>query len=129
MEVINKKIRIPWGYGSSFQYKFVDGKLTGMKTHDYHNLLHHILPIAVRGTLTAGIRDLVYKLGALFHWLYSKEISKSKIKGMEEESVELMCKVEQHLPPSFFDSQPHQIVHVVKEVELAGPVSYRWMYF
>jgi hypothetical protein len=61
--------------------------------------------------------------------LCSKEISKSEIKDMEEESVEVMCKMEQHLPPSFFDSQPHQIVHVVKEVELAGLVSYRWMYF
>jgi hypothetical protein len=39
MDVITK-IRTPWGYGSSFQYKFVDGKSTGMKTHDYHNLLH-----------------------------------------------------------------------------------------
>jgi hypothetical protein len=128
MDVI-AKIRTPGGYGSSFQYKFVDGKLTGMKTHDYHKLLHHILPIAIWGTLIASIRDIVYRLGSLFRWLCSKEISESEIKNMEEEASELMCKMEQNLPPSFFDIQPHSVVHLVKEVELAGPTSYRWMYF
>jgi hypothetical protein len=56
-------IRTPTGYGSSLRYKFNDRKLVGFKTHDYHNILHNILPIAVRGTLTADIRDIVYRLG------------------------------------------------------------------
>jgi hypothetical protein len=124
-----KNLRTPRGYGSSFQYKFVDGKITGMKTHDYHNLLHHILPIAIRGTLTPDIRDIVYRLGKLFRWLCGKEIHESEIREMEEESTEIVCKMEQHLPPSFFDIMPHLIVHLVKEVELAGPVPYRWMYY
>jgi hypothetical protein len=55
-------IGTPTGYGSSLQYKFNDRKLVGFKTHDYHNMLHDILPIAVRGTLTAEIRDIVYRL-------------------------------------------------------------------
>jgi hypothetical protein len=37
--------------------------------------------------------------------------------------------MEQHLPPSFFDIMSHLIVHLVKEVELAGPISYKWMYY
>ena len=56
-------IRTPTGYGASFRYKFNNRKLVGFKTHDYHNLLHDILPIVVRGTLTPGIRDIVYRLG------------------------------------------------------------------
>jgi hypothetical protein len=58
-----KNIRTPRGYGSSFQYKFPDYKISGMKTHDYHNLLHHILPIAIRGLLMVGIRQIFYRLG------------------------------------------------------------------
>jgi hypothetical protein len=122
-------IRTPQGYGSSFQYKFIDGKINGMKTHDYHNVLHHILPVAVRGTLTVDIRDIIYRLGKLFRWLCAKEIQEAEIETMEKESAELMCKMEQHLLPSFFDIQPHLIVHLVKEVEFAGPVPYRWMYY
>jgi hypothetical protein len=37
--------------------------------------------------------------------------------------------MEQHMPPSFFDIQPHQIVHLPGEVALAGPIHYRWMYY
>ena len=56
-------IRTPTGYGSSLRYKFNNRKLVGFKTHDYHNLMHDILPIVVRGTFTVDIRDIVYRLG------------------------------------------------------------------
>jgi hypothetical protein len=72
-------IRTPTGYGSSLRYKFNDRKLVGFKTHDYHNLLHDILPIAVRGTLTADIKDIIYRLGKYtcaknlsFTWFYKR---------------------------------------------------------
>jgi hypothetical protein len=74
----------------------VDGKITGIKTHDYHNLLHHILPIAVRGTLTPDVWNIVYRLRKFFRWVCAKDIDVTKIKYMEEESAEFMCKMEQH---------------------------------
>jgi hypothetical protein len=55
-------IQTPTGYGSSLRYKFNDRKLVGFKTHDYHNLLHDILSIAVWGTLTSEVQDIVYQL-------------------------------------------------------------------
>lgn len=72
-------IRTPRGYGSSFQYKFLEYKTLGMKTHDYHNLLHHILPIAIRGLLMGEIRQIFYHLGGFFRWLCSTEIKESKV--------------------------------------------------
>jgi hypothetical protein len=63
---IMSSIRTPTGYGASLRYKFNDRKLVGFKTHDYYNLLHDILPIVVRGTLTAPIRSIVYRLGKFF---------------------------------------------------------------
>jgi hypothetical protein len=60
---IISNIQTPTGYGASFCYKFNNRKLVGFKTHDYHNLLHDILPIVVRGTLTPAIRDIVYRIG------------------------------------------------------------------
>jgi hypothetical protein len=32
------------------------------------------------------------------------------------------------LPTSFFDSQIHLISHLVEEVAIGGPISYRWMF-
>ena len=119
----------PTGYGSSFSSKFSDRKIVGMKTHDYHNLLHGLLPLAIRGTLTKEIHDIIYRLGSLFKWICSKEIRKIEIMDRKVEAAELLCLMELHLPPSIFDIQFHLIVHLVEEVELAGPVSARWMYF
>lgn len=122
-------IKTPTGYGSNFYNKFNKRKIIGMKTHDYHNLLHHILPIVVRGTLTEGIRDIVYRLGKIFRWLCQKEINICDISSKEEEAAEVLCLMEIHLPPTLYDIQFHLIFHLVQEVRLAGPVTARWMFF
>ena len=122
-------VKTPFGYGSSFQHKFNDRKIVGFKTHDYHNLLHDLFPIAVRGTLTEDIRKIIYKISSLFKWLCSKEIAKKDIWQKKIEAAELLCEIEMCLPLSLLDIQFHNIVHLVEEVELCGPVSVRWMYF
>jgi hypothetical protein len=122
-------IRTPRGYGSSFQYKFPEYKISGMKIHDYHNLLHHILPIAIRELLTGEIRQIFYRLGGFFRWLCNTEIKELEVQIMVDEASEIMCLMEQNLPPAFFDIQPHQIVHLPLEAGLVGPVHYRWMYY
>lgn len=33
------------------------------------------------------------------------------------------------VPPTFFDIQPHFVVHLVEDVELRGPIQARWLYF
>jgi len=121
--------RTPKNYRSSFEYKFVDNKITSMKTHDYHNLLHDLLPSAVRDALNKKLRSIVYRLGEVFRWICCKEIKNNEISGMKTMAAELMCNMERNLSPSFFDIQVHLIWHLVGEVELCGPVSTRWMYF
>jgi hypothetical protein len=39
-----------------------------------------------------------------------------------------LCKMEQVLPPDFFTSMVHLVVHLVRECKLGGLVQYRWMY-
>lgn len=122
-------IRTPTNYGASMAHKFKDDKIVGMKTHDWHNVLHDFLPIAIRGTLTPEIRMVVYKLSHFFKNLCAKEIREEDLLDLEVEASEVACYMEMHLPPSFFDIQPHLIIHLVREVRMAGPVHYRWMYF
>jgi len=54
-----------------------------MKTYDYHNLLHDLLPITVRNGLNHQLQSIVYRLGELFRWICCKEIKISKILGMK----------------------------------------------
>ncbi len=40
-----------------------------------------------------------------------------------------MCKLEKVLPPGAFDIQLHLVCHLVEEIEIAGTVHARWMYW
>jgi hypothetical protein len=107
-----KNIHAPTNYGSSLAYKIGDRKMSGFKTHDWHNILHDLLPVTICGTLTEGIREIVYRLSRLFKNLCTKKIRINDIPRLEQEVADVACFVEMNLPPSFFDIQPHHIVYL-----------------
>jgi hypothetical protein len=108
---VMKNVQTPTNYGSSLAYKIGDRRMGGFKSHDWHNVLHDLLPIAIPRTLTKGVRETVYKLSSLFRRLCAKEIWVADIPEMVEDAIEVACLMEMNLPPSFFDIQPHHIVH------------------
>ena len=58
-------IRTPTGYMHSLKGAFThDGKIIGLKSHDWHKLLQYILPISLKGCLTEPIRHCLYRLSA-----------------------------------------------------------------
>jgi hypothetical protein len=125
---IIKNVCAPSNYGSSLAYKIGDKQIGGFKTHDWHNVLHDLLPIAIHGTLTEGIREMVYRLSDLFK-LCAKQIQVDDIVILEREAAEVICLMKMNFPPSFFDIQPHHIVHLPTELLMAGPIRPCWMYF
>jgi Domain of unknown function (DUF4218) len=100
-----------------------------LKTHDYHQLLQHILPVAIIGMATEEVQDVVWSLGSLLRWVCLKEIHVEEIPRMRVLAAEVVCKLEKAFPPSFFDCQVHLLVHLVDEVGIAGPVHCQWMYW
>ena len=122
-------IKAPSNYGSSMAHKFKDKKVLGMKTHDWHNVLHNYLAVAIRGTLTADVRSAVYKVSNFFKNVCAREFRVDDLPQLELEGYEAACLLEMTMPPSFFDIQPHLMIHLVRDIYHAGPVQYRWMYF
>ncbi len=59
-------------YGANLQKDFGrddDHKWpTYLKTHDYHRLLQHILPVAIIGLASAEVQDALWSLGYLLRW-------------------------------------------------------------
>ena len=100
-----------------------------LKTHDYHRLLQHILPMAMIGMASKEVQDVVWSLGKLLRWVYLKKIYVEESPRMRVLAVEVVCKLELAFPPSFFDCQVHLLVHLVDPVAIAGPVHCRWMYW
>ncbi|MCO5560062.1 hypothetical protein L7F22_013668 [Adiantum nelumboides] len=134
VQTINKRsqlIRTPTGYGASCRNMFTldDKSLSSLKTHNWHNFLKHVLPLVIDGCTTQGVRNVIYRLGSLARWITSREIDKGLIPQKKRECIELFCLMEKELPTSFFDIQVHLLIHLVDEIELAGVVSARWMFW
>ncbi|CAM6082122.1 unnamed protein product [Calypogeia fissa] len=126
-------MRFPIGYGANLRKAFggVDSPLwpAYLKIHDFHHLLQHIIPVAIIGLGSDDLRDAIWSLGKLLRWVCQKEIKEEEIPAMEIFGVEVVCKLEKALPPSFFDGQVHFLLHLVREVAIAGPVHCRWMFW
>jgi hypothetical protein len=61
-------------------------------------------------------------------WLSSKEIHKEDIRYWKREIPQLMCQMQQYLPPIFFNAQEHYLTHQVEEIELCELVHTRSMW-
>ena len=61
--------------------------------------------------------------------MISKEIHKCEVPKWKKEIAETVCVFEKELPTSFMNLQVHLLIHLVDDIELAGVVSTRWMFY
>ncbi|KAL3688515.1 hypothetical protein R1sor_014824 [Riccia sorocarpa] len=114
-------IRFPTSFGSCLREAFEkDGAKwhAALKSHDYHILLQYVLPIVLQGLGSQDLRDAIYDLSALMRWVCSKTVRTTDIDEKELFAITTLCKLERTLPPDYFDSQIHVLVHLVREVSL-----------
>ncbi|XP_042465731.1 uncharacterized protein LOC122048202 [Zingiber officinale] len=125
-----KKIKVPDGYASNISrcVQMKPPKLSGLKSHDNHILMQQLLPVALRKTLSKSIRIPLIRLSRYFQELCSKVISPTDLVRLKRDIAVILCELEKIFPPSFFDIMVHLTIHLATEVQLAGPVHYRWMY-
>lgn len=123
-------LKVPNGYSSNFRshVSMEDLKLYGLKSHDCHILMQQLLPIAIRSVLPKHVRYAIMRVCFFFNALCAKVVDLQKLKEIQNEIVITLCLLEKYFPPSFFDIMVHLMVHLVREVELCGPVFFRWMY-
>jgi len=105
-----------------------DLKLVGLKSHDCHVLMQQLLPVAIRGILPDKVRVAITRLCFLFNAICSKVIDPARLDELQNEAVIVLFQIEMYFPPSFFDIMVHLIVHLVREIQLCGPIFLRWMY-
>ncbi|XP_072075266.1 uncharacterized protein [Arachis hypogaea] len=125
-----KNVVFPDGHSSNIS-RCVDlqqRKLSGLKSHDNHTLMEHLLPIASRNVLEAPVAVVLADFSTFIRRLCSKSIDPQQLPLLQEHVVFTLCQLEIIFPPSFFTVMVHLTVHLVEEVRLGGPVHYRWMY-
>ncbi|XP_056691937.1 uncharacterized protein [Spinacia oleracea] len=95
------EIKVPEGYSSNIKnlVSMKDLKLIGMKSHDYHILMEHLLPVAIRSILPDHVRDAITKLCIFFSEICSKEIDPSKLTSLQSGIIVTLCQLEMYMYP------------------------------
>jgi hypothetical protein len=120
--------RVPTGFSSTLTKHVGEKRLAGLKSHDHHVLLQHILPAAIRHSLLPGPRETIIRLGRCFQRICARVIDPNEMPALKTYVAETLCLMELWFPPGFFDITTHLVIHLIEEVQLCGPVHARWCY-
>jgi hypothetical protein len=125
-----KNLKFPDGYATDFRraVNLDTGKLSGVKSHDYHIFMERHLPVMFHGFLDDDVWTTLAKLSHFYRQLCAKEIKKDMVEKLEEEIPVLLCKLEKIFPAGWFNLMQHLLVHLPYEAKIGGPQQYRWMY-
>ena len=77
-----KSLRTPTNYVSALHKKISKGKLSGLKSHDFHVLLQQILPLCFRKVSKKSLTGAVIRLSRVFKKLCAKTVN-----GEEKEQL------------------------------------------
>ncbi|XP_030506438.2 uncharacterized protein LOC115721305 isoform X1 [Cannabis sativa] len=98
-------LKLPYGYSSKIS-NCVDlkkQKLIGLKSPDCHVIMQQLLAVAIRGLMEDRCRETILRLCRFFYGLCQRVVEKEEIRKLELEAAEILYKLEEYFPPSFFD--------------------------
>ncbi|XP_060969565.1 uncharacterized protein LOC115713553 [Cannabis sativa] len=89
-------MKVPDGYSSNIKNLVNEAelKLMGMKSHDCHALMQHLLPIAIRLVLPKNIRECLTHVCIFFNKLCRKELELDNLDALHEYVVKTLCNLE-----------------------------------
>ena len=125
-----KLVKFPDGYAANISrnVNLTEGKITGLKSHDCHVLLQHLLPVGLRPYLKKKVVDTIAELSLFFQKLCARTLLVKDLEALQDGIIITLCKLESIFVPAFFDVMIHLVVHLPFEAKLGGPVHTRWMY-
>ena len=123
-------MEFPDGYASNLRNCIdrKEGKFTGLKSHDCHVMMQRLLPFAFKELLPRNVHEAIAGISGFFRDLCTRSVTLEGIENLKTNIAVIQCNLEKIFPPSFFDVMEHLVIHLARELELGGPVQYRWMY-
>jgi hypothetical protein len=125
-----KNLKFSDGYAAGFRraVNLESGKLSGVKSHDYHKFMERLLPVMFWEYLDDDVWTMLAELSHFYRQLCAKEIKKEMKEKLEEEISVLICKLEKIFPLGWFNPMQCVLVHLLYEAKLGGLEQYRLMY-
>ena len=125
-------LQVPFGFSTNWSniVKEDSRDLKNMKSHYYHILMQHLLPILIQHVFKdwKEIQKIIRSFCMFFNALCSKVIDLETLVALERSMAKQLCKMEKIFPPSIFVIMMHLPIHLAYEIHVCGPVRYRWMY-
>ncbi|XP_074322821.1 uncharacterized protein LOC141659793 [Apium graveolens] len=123
-------VKVPSGYSSNPKnlVSMKDLKFLGLKSHDCHILMQHLLPLTIRGILPWHVRVVITKLCFFFNVICSKVIDPLTLDKLQADIIVTLCEFEMYFLHSFFDIMVHLVTHLVREIKICGPLYVHQMY-
>ena len=81
-----------------------------------------LLPVVLRGILPDNVRLTIVKICAFLNAVSQKIIDPKNLIKLQNDVVQCLVGFELIFPPSFFNIMTHLLVHLVKEIDIIGPV-------
>ena len=117
-------IKVRSGYSANIKgiLNLAEKKFTNLKSHDCHVLMTVLLPVVLRGILPDNVRLTIVKLCAFLNVVSQKIIDPENLIKLQNDVVQCIVGFELIFPPSLFNIMTHLLVHLVKEIDILGPV-------
>ena len=109
-----KSVKFPDGFVSNISrcVHEREGKISGLKTHDCHVLLHRLLPIGMRVFLSKNVYTAITELCNFFRDLCARTIRVSDLDRLQADIIIILCKLERIFSPTFFNVMVHLVIHL-----------------
>jgi hypothetical protein len=90
-----QNLKFPDGYAAGFRraVNLESGKLSGVKSHDYHIFMERLIPVIFRGYFNDDVWKALAELSHFYRQLYDKEIKKETMEKLEKDMPVLICKL------------------------------------
>jgi hypothetical protein len=124
-------VKVPSGYSTNVSrlILFLDLEVApGMKSHDYHVLLVQMIAVGIENILPVNVLEAIMNFSFFFNAIGQKVLSEEALESLEKRYYETLCFLEMYFPPAFFDISVHFTTHLIKEINLLGPVFLLQMY-
>ncbi|GKA12721.1 zinc finger, PHD-type containing protein [Tanacetum coccineum] len=112
------------GFGSNFKNKVTDNdtNITGLKSHDCHIMMQHLLPYGLQKYLPADVAKPIIKICSFFKQICSQTLMEDDMLKAQSKVVYILCNLELIYPPAFFDIMIHLVIHLPLEALEGGPI-------
>jgi hypothetical protein len=122
-----KGLKFPDGYTADLRrsVNVTIGKLTGLKSHDYHIIMERLMHVMFQNYLDDVVWMVLAELTYFYRHLYAKEIVIEMMEKLEKEIPVLLCKMEKIFTPRFINSIQHLLIHLPYKAKVGCPVQYR----